>query len=107
MNDNNNTFTQESYRTGSTRPPKSYGGVIAVLLILVIFLSGVVTILSVMNIRLFRLVEKQESHNFSLLARCAPGQQATEAEYGQHQEQLGFTGQEQGMACHAVCLLEE
>jgi 2-C-methyl-D-erythritol 2,4-cyclodiphosphate synthase len=23
------------------------------------------------------------------------------------EEKLGFTGQEQGMACHAVCLLEE
>jgi 2-C-methyl-D-erythritol 2,4-cyclodiphosphate synthase len=23
------------------------------------------------------------------------------------EEQLGFTGQQQGMACHAVCLLEK
>lgn len=86
------TFS-ESYRTGSTRPPKSYGGVIAVLLILVIFLSGVVTILSVMNVRLFRLVEKQEAQEL-LLARCAPGQQAAEADHGEYQQLLGITGQE-------------
>ena len=83
----------ESYSTGSTRPPKSYGGVIAVLLILVIFLSGVVTILSVMNIRLFRLVEKQEPYPLSVMSRGVP-EQVEQADYGQRQERLGITGQE-------------
>ncbi len=42
------------YQTGSTRPPKSRGGLIAFLLILVIVLLGAVTILGVMNVKLFR-----------------------------------------------------
>lgn len=48
------TWEQDTYQTGSTCPPKSYGGVIAVLLVLVIFLCGISTALGLMNIRLFR-----------------------------------------------------
>lgn len=40
------------YRTGQTQPQKSSRGLIAVLLICVIFLSGLVSLLSLMNIRL-------------------------------------------------------
>ena len=42
-----------TYRTGSTTPPKSYSGLVAILLVLVIILAGLVSILSVLNIRLF------------------------------------------------------
>lgn len=49
----------DTYRTGSTNPPKSYRGIIAVLLILVILLISIVTVLGMMNIRLFRLLEQQ------------------------------------------------
>ena len=42
------------YGTGSTQPPKSRGGLIAVLLIAVIFLTGIVTVLGILNIRLVR-----------------------------------------------------
>ena len=96
MNDfsNKSETAQEWYQTGRTRPPKSYGGVIAFLLILVIFLSGIVTMLSMMNIRLFRMVENQDLQDISLLARCAPAQQETAADYGDHQATLGITGQE-------------
>ncbi len=41
-----------SYETGSTRPPKSHRGLIAFLLILVIFLGGISSALGVLNIRL-------------------------------------------------------
>ncbi|MBO5129465.1 MAG: trypsin-like peptidase domain-containing protein [Oscillospiraceae bacterium] len=41
------------YETGRTRPPKSRGGLVAVLLVIVIFLGGLVSALSVLNIRLF------------------------------------------------------
>ena len=41
------------YGTGSTQPPKSRGGLIAVLLIAVIFLSGLVSFLGVLNVKLF------------------------------------------------------
>ena len=55
----NDPWNQGTYRTGSTRPPKSHGGIIAVLLVLLILLSGIVTILGVVNIRLFRQVNKE------------------------------------------------
>lgn len=52
------------YGTGRTQPPKSHGGLICLLLILVISLSGVVTVLGIMNIRLTtRLNEEQERNS--------------------------------------------
>ena len=62
MNNENRNFDEFSpdpwdrgtYQTGSTQPPKSHGGIIAVLLVAVIFLCGVVTIMTVLNIRLVR-----------------------------------------------------
>ena len=56
MNDRNNNvepWDRDSYETGSTRPPKSRGGIIAVLLMAVIVLLGVTTMMSLLNIRLF------------------------------------------------------
>lgn len=50
---------QYEYRTGRTEPQKKHNGIIAVLLILVIFLSGLVSILGLMNIHLFRLLDAQ------------------------------------------------
>ena len=42
------------YGTGPTDPPKSKGALVALMLILIIFLCGIVTVLSLLNIRLFR-----------------------------------------------------
>ena len=56
MNGNNHNmdpWDRDSYETGSTRPPKSHGGIIAVLLIAVIILLGVSTVMGMLNIRLF------------------------------------------------------
>lgn len=47
-------WDQREYRTGGTQPPKSHGGLIAFLLVLVIFLCGVSTALGMMNVRLFQ-----------------------------------------------------
>ena len=44
----------ETYRTGDTRPPKSKSGIIAVLLVLVILLSGIVSIMGIVNIKLLQ-----------------------------------------------------
>ena len=57
MNQNTNypeyePWNQDTYRTGSTKPPKNHWGLIAVLLTLVILLAGLSTILSLVNIRL-------------------------------------------------------
>ncbi len=51
------------YRTGRTAPAKSHRGIIAFLLIVVIFLSGIVSALGLMNIRLFWLLEQLGSGN--------------------------------------------
>ena len=51
-NNHNLPWDDSIYGTGRTRPRKSHGGIIALLLILVIFLSGVVAFLSIMNVRL-------------------------------------------------------
>jgi len=45
-------WDQKTYQTGSTRPPKSYGGVIALLLVAVILLCGIISAMSLLNIRL-------------------------------------------------------
>lgn len=42
------------YRTGDTQPRKNSNGLIALLLICVIFLAGVVSVLSLLNIRLLQ-----------------------------------------------------
>ena len=53
-------WEESSWQTGSTIPPKSRGGLVAVLLVLVIFLSGIVTVLGVLNVKLFRQLNQQE-----------------------------------------------
>ena len=46
------------YGIGNTQPPKNHGGLIALLLIVVIFLSGIVTTLGIMNVQLFKELEQ-------------------------------------------------
>ena len=56
---------QYAYRTGRTDPAKSSRGLIAVLLICVIFLGGLVSALSIMNIHLFRKLQDTQALSFS------------------------------------------
>ena len=51
---------RNEYRTGQTEPQKKRTGFIALLLILIIFLCGLVSVLGIMNIHLFRLLDKQK-----------------------------------------------
>lgn len=71
-------YDEREYRTGATQPPKTHGGLVAVLLMLVIFLSGIFSVLGLMNIQLFwqlNAMEKQTaspvcfSHGEATLAR--------------------------------------
>ena len=48
------------YGTGRTQPPKSHSGVIAILLIAVILLTGILTLLGFLNIRMFQQLQQQE-----------------------------------------------
>lgn len=60
MNEHNNLTPESSYSTGSTAPVKSPGTLIAVLLAVIILLGGMVSLLGVMNIRLFRKLNEAE-----------------------------------------------
>ena len=58
MDERKNNFIDpqggDSYETGSTRPPKNRGGLIALLLIGVIIFGGISSVLGALNIKLFR-----------------------------------------------------
>ena len=54
------------WQTGSTEPPKSRGGLIALLLILVIFLCGIITLLGILNIRLFQKLQLQQNQDLAI-----------------------------------------
>ena len=64
-------WERDSYETGSTKPPKSRGGLIAVLLIAVIFLGGISSVLSIMNIKLFRQLKQNEGSDMSFFETSA------------------------------------
>ena len=47
-------WDEQYYGTGPTEPPKEHNGPMALMLILVIFLFGIITVLGVLNIKLFQ-----------------------------------------------------
>lgn len=56
----NQNIEQDSYKTGSTMPPKNRGGLVAGLLVAVILLAGVSSILGLMNIQLFHMLQAEK-----------------------------------------------
>lgn len=85
-------WTQATYQTGSTRPPKSRGGLVAFLLVMVIFLSGISTALGMMNIRLFRQINKLSETEPSPVVFSQGSH--LENTPGAVEYPLGFSGQE-------------
>lgn len=59
-------FDNQTYNIGHTAPPKSRGGLIAVLLIVIIFLGGVISILGLLNISLFQQLLKNDKNKSAL-----------------------------------------
>ena len=59
-------WDQGTYQTGSTNPPKSRSGLVAFLLIAVIFLAGIASILGIANIRLFSALNAKPNNSTSL-----------------------------------------
>ena len=84
----NQDYTQDTYQTGSTCPPKSYGGLVAFLLVLVIFLCGIITALGLMNVHLFRQLNNAPDPNSLEFS------QATEATLSRTHQILGFSTQD-------------
>lgn len=81
---------QDSYRTGSTQPPKSHGGLIAFLLGLVIFLCGIITALGLMNVKLQWQLDNQTQEALNPIAFSRSGME----EAAPCQSPLGFTGRD-------------
>lgn len=75
----NQPWDPSYYGTGSTHPPKSHSGLVAVLLVLVIFLGGIASALGLLNIRLFRRLEGQPSGPVSFYPDGDSTPRATEA----------------------------
>lgn len=67
------------YGTGRTQPPKSHSGIIAVLLIAVIFLLGTITLLGFLNIRMFQQLNQREKDQDVSIC-FDPGQAETTAQ---------------------------
>ena len=59
----NQTDFRSTYQTGSTKPPKNYYSLIAVLLIITVVLCSTVTILGMINIRLFHTSQNQDTQS--------------------------------------------
>ena len=81
MNDQNQFYNdwEDSgiYGTGRTEPPKNRGGLLAGLLILIIFLCGIITVLGVMNIRLFQKLQLREQKESAMSFTVCETQAAT------------------------------
>ena len=88
-------WEQDTYQTGSTRPPKRYSGLIAFLLGAVIFLCGIATALGMMNIRLFRQLRDQLSETTApvAFAHSGPVEALPEPEAENVLFSPGFAGQ--------------
>ncbi len=54
------------YGTGPTQPPKDKGGLYAALLILIIFLCGIITLLGLLNIKLFQKLRLQQKADYAI-----------------------------------------
>ena len=71
---NQDSWDQDMYRTGRTAPRKNSGGLVAVLLVLVILLLGIISVLSFLNIKLFRQLQTQEQQSSALFSNTAVSQ---------------------------------
>ena len=59
-------WNTNSWQTGSTEPPRNNNGVTALMLILIIFLCGILTVLGVMNVKLFNQLQVAEEASTSI-----------------------------------------
>ena len=62
------------YGTGRTRPPKNRGGLVAVLLVIVIFLGGLVSVLGILNVKLFAQLNDQSKEKEQSLSFVSEGE---------------------------------
>ena len=70
----NEPWDPSIYGTGRTQPPKNHGGLIAVLLVVVIFLGGLVSVLGLLNVKLFKELNNQSKENPASLSVVEGGE---------------------------------
>lgn len=75
-NHKQNAWDDSVYGTGPTQPPKDKGAVYTTLLILIIFLCGIITLLGLLNIKLFKKLQYQEQNDLAI--SFTPGQTESE-----------------------------
>lgn len=63
---NHTDWDNSVYGTGPTEPPKSRGGLLALLLILIIFLCGIITVLGILNVKLFHKLQTQTDNDLPI-----------------------------------------
>lgn len=57
------------YGTGRTEPPKHRSGLLSMMLILIIFLCGIITVLGILNVRLFQQLQNQDPAELAISFR--------------------------------------
>ena len=79
-NDYNEPWVTGVYETGRTKPPKRRGGCCAAVLIVFIFLFGLLSLLSVLGVRLFNQIREvvKEPEEFALQVSEIPTEEVTE-----------------------------
>lgn len=65
----NESQNPQAYQTGPTTPPKSHGGLIALVLVTAIFLTGLLRLLQLMNIPLVQLRSGQQKSDISAISQ--------------------------------------
>ena len=76
----NDPWDDGVYGTGRTQPPKSNNGPFALLLILVIFLCGIITLLGIMNVKLFQQLNRKEEEEQLAISFTPPETEAAATE---------------------------
>lgn len=63
---NPDPWEQDRWQTGCTQPPKDHFGTMTALLILIIFLCGIITVLGIVNVKLFSQLQHREKVDTSI-----------------------------------------
>lgn len=80
---------QNFYQTGDTQPPKSYRGIIALLLITIVILGSITTVLGLLNIQLFHKLSMQSENTASVYFAQLANTESRES--GSNANALGLT----------------
>ena len=87
-------WDRDVYETGRTRPPKDRNGLVAFLLVVIILLGGLVSALSILNVRLFAQLQFRETENALLSVILETTEPTTPDQLPRSgRDNLGLTGE--------------